>query len=387
MSDVISLLQDLVRLPSVNPSAAAPGEPSGEGGLGDFLERRLQAMGLRAIRQPTALPGRDNVIGVYPGAGGPALLFEAHLDTVSGAGMQGDPFSGELREGRVWGRGACDCKASLAAMLVALERAARESLSTPCLLVGVVDEESLFTGIHTFLAAPPPLPASGAVGGEPTRLRVIDRHAGAVRLRFIAHGRAAHSAYPELGDNAIVHAADLVQALDAHHRDLQMGADPDLGVRTCCPTLIAGGAAINVIPDRCIVGVDRRLRPDERPEDVREELEEVVTWAAGGRFAWETELILLDPPLPPRSPSPLADLCERAVREVTGVAERGMVTYSTDASNLAESGLEAVVLGPGDIAQAHTAEEWVEVAQVEQAEEVYYRILRLAGEPVRAPAG
>jgi acetylornithine deacetylase len=112
----------------------------------------------------------------------------------------------------------------------------------------------------------------------------------------------------------------------------------------------------------------------------------VVTWASGGRFAWETEIILLDPPLtaPPRSP--LADLCERAVREVRGAARRSLVTYSTDASKLAESGpsgqtgLEAVVLGPGDIAQAHAAEEWVEVEQVEQAAEIYYRILRGAGE-------
>jgi acetylornithine deacetylase len=379
MPDLISLLQSLVRIPSVNPSSAAPQEPAGEGPLADFLEHWLQDLGLRPIRQPTGAPGRDNVLAVHPGAGGPAVMLEAHLDTVGGAGMVGDPFSGALIEGRVWGRGACDCKASLAAMLLALRRAVREKLPTACLLTAVVDEESLFTGINTFLRAPLPLPVRGAVVGEPTDLQVIDRHGGAVRLNFVVRGRAGHSAYPELGDNAIIHAAELVQALAAHHRDLQCGADPAAGVRTCCPTLIEGGTAINVIPDRCVVGVDRRLRPDERPEQVQRELEQVVTWAAAGRFTWETEVILLDPPLPPRSPSPLADLCEQAVREVRGTAQRGMVTYSTDASNLAETGMEAVVLGPGDIAQAHGAEEWVEVEQVEQAEEIYYRILAGAG--------
>jgi acetylornithine deacetylase len=380
MSDVISLLQDLVRIPSVNPSTAGPREPSGEGRVADFLEAWLQAAGLRTLRQPTPLAGRDNLLAVYPGAGGPALMLEAHLDTMSGAGMRGEPFSGELAEGRVWGRGACDCKGALAGMLAAVRRAGQERLPTPCLLAALVDEEAFFTGIRTFLRQRPPVPVRAAVVGEPTRLEVIDRHGGAVRLNFVIHGRAAHSAYPELGDNAILHAAELVQALAAHHRDLQLEGNPALGVRTCTPTLIHGGSAINVIPERCTVGVDRRLRPGERPETVREELEQVVTWAAGARFAWETEIILLDPPLTPRVPSPLADLGERAVREVRGAAQRSAVTYSTDASNLAESGTEAIVLGPGDIAQAHSAEEWVEVEQVEQAAEIYYRILEGAGE-------
>ncbi len=375
MSDLIPLLQDLIRIPSVNPSTATPGEPSGEGALGDFLEHWLQDNGLGTIRQATATPGRDNIMGVYPGAGGPGLMLEAHLDTVSGARMIGEPFSGALLEGRVWGRGSCDCKASLAAMLLTLRRAVQEKLPTPCLLTAVVDEESLFTGIHAFLSQPPPLPVTGAIVGEPTGLQVVDRHGGTVRLRFVVHGRAAHSAYPERGDNALLHAADLVQALGAHHRDLQAGADPTLGLRTCSPTLIEGGTAINIIPDHCAVGVDRRLRPDERPERVRQELEEVATWSAAGRFTWDMEIILLDPPLPPRSPSPLADLCEQAVQEVCGASSRGMVSYATDASNLAETGMEAVVLGPGDIAQAHTAEEWVEVEQVEQAEEIYHRVL------------
>ncbi len=376
MPDLIPLLQALVRIPSVNPSSAAPGEPAGEAALGDFLEQCLRDLGLCLVRQATGAPGRDNVLAVYPGAGGPALMLEAHLDTVSGAGMTDDPFSGALSEGRVWGRGACDCKASLAAMLSALSRAVQDNLSTPCVLLAVVDEESRFLGINTFLREPLPLPVRGAVVGEPTDLQVIDRHGGAVRLNFVVRGRAAHSAYPELGDNAILHAAELVQAFAAHHRDLQGDAHRAEGVRTCTPTLIEGGTAINVIPDRCVVGIDRRLRPDERPEPVQRELEQVATWVAAGRFTWETEVILLDPPLAPRSPSPLADLCEQAVREVRGTAQRGLVTYSTDASNLAETGMEAVVLGPGDIAQAHSAEEWVEVEQVQQAEEVYYRVLR-----------
>ena len=380
MSDVISLLQALVRLPSVNPSCAVSGEPTGEGALAAFLEDWLQAAGLRTLRQPTPLPGRDNLLAVYPGAGGAALMLEAHLDTMGVAGMRGEPFSGELAEGRVWGRGACDCKASLAGMLVALRRAAQERLPGACLLTAVVDEESFFTGIRTFVRQDPPLPVRGAVVGEPTGLEIIDRHGGAVRLTFVVHGRAAHSAYPELGDNAIVHAAELVQALAAHHRDLQTEGDQAAGARTCTATLIHGGSAINVIPERCAVGVDRRLRPGEEPERVREELEQVVAWASGGRFAWETELLLLDAPLASRTPSPLADLCERAVREVRGAARRNLVNYSTDASKLAERGLEAVVLGPGDIAQAHAAEEWVEVEQVEEAAEIYYRIVRGAGE-------
>ncbi|HEY3398164.1 MAG TPA: M20/M25/M40 family metallo-hydrolase [Armatimonadota bacterium] len=379
MSDVISLLQSLVRIPSVNPSSAGPQELGGEARLVDFLEDWLRAAGLQTTRQPVA-PGRENLLALYPGSAPRALLLEAHLDTVGTAGYHGDPFSGAREGGRVLGRGACDCKASMAAACCAARRVAQERLAGGVLLAFTVDEEHLFAGINTLVAAPLPLPVAGAVVGEPTGLDVINRHGGAVRLWLTVHGQAAHSAYPQYGRNAIFAAAHLITALEHHHLELQAGADPEQGVRTCSVTLVQGGDVINMIPDWCRVGVDRRLRPDEQPAQVLEQLREVAQRAVAQGFPWELETILLDPPLPPATPAPLAELCRQAVQAVRGSAQMRGVNYSTDASNLAQIGMEAVVLGPGDIAQAHTAEEWVEVAEVEQAEEIYYRIVREVGE-------
>jgi len=371
MSDVVSLLQDLVRIPSINPASARSEESAGEGLLAETIEQWLAEAGVPVARQ-TVAPGRHNLLAVVPGQGQPGLLLEAHLDTVGAAGMSHPPFSGEIRDGRVWGRGACDDKASVAAMLLATRRAARENLPCGLLLALVVDEEYGFTGIERLLAEPLPLAVRGAVVGEPTGLEVIDRHGGAVRMRLTAHGRAAHSAYPEAGDNAIYHAMRLVEACERHHAELQQ-RDLD-GVRTCSVTLIEGGEAVNIIPESCALTVDRRLAPGERPEAVRAMLEALLAAAAQGHFACETAALLLDPPLSPREPAPLAELCLRLAGEVTGQRVRRGVTYSTDASNLAETGLEAVVLGPGDIAQAHGAEEWVDAEQVEQAAEIYYRL-------------
>jgi acetylornithine deacetylase len=199
-------------------------------------------------------------------------------------------------------------------------------------------------------------------------------------MRFTALGRAAHSAYPEQGENAIHHAMSLVQAFERHHQQLQAATAPGEGVRTCTVNLIEGGEAINIVPARCSVSVDRRLAPGERPEAARAELEAVASEASAGQFRCETQALLLDPPLTPHSPAPLAELCLQVAAEVTGYSGRRGVNYSTDASNLAETGMEAVVLGPGDIAQAHSAEEWVAVEQVEQAAELYFRLARAAAE-------
>ena len=378
MSDVITLLQDLVRIPSVNPASALPAEPAGEGPLADLIQIWLEAEGLPVVRQ-TVSPGRDNLLSFAPGQGGPGLLLEAHLDTVGTSDMVGFPFSGELREGKVWGRGACDTKASVAAMLIALRRAARENLPGGVMLALVVDEEYGFTGIERLVREPWPQPVAGAVVGEPTGLRVIDRHSGAVRMKFIAEGRAAHSAYPERGANAIHHAVALIGAFERHHEELRATA-AEGSARTCTVTLIEGGEAINIVPARCAVSVDRRLVPGEDPAEVRAELEAVAQAAAGGRFPVQSEILLLDPPLNPRTPAPLVELALRVTAQVTGASERTAVNYSTDASNLAATGLEAIVLGPGDIAQTHGAEEWVAVEQVEQAAEVYYLLAAAAHE-------
>ena len=385
MSEAVSLLQQLVRIPSVNPaclsgSPTPAGAPApGEGPLVDFLEQWLGEAGL-ATRRQTALPGRDNLLALVPGRRPGGLLLEAHLDTQGPAGMSHAPFSGALAEGRVWGRGACDTKAGMAAMLVALRRAAAEGPPTGALLALVVDEEYQFAGIERLVADLPPGPWRGAVVGEPTGLQVVNRHGGAVRLRCELRGRAAHSSHPEQGENAIYHALRLVEAVRGYHERLRRRpvADPQVPP-SCTVTLIEGGEAINVVPEHCVVSLDRRLHPWEEPPAVQAELLALAAEAVG-EAPLHCEVLLLDAPLAPRPDSALAALCLEAVREVGGPGELGGVAYGTDASNLARAGLDAVVLGPGDIQQAHAAEEWVETDQVERAAEVYYRLLTRAQE-------
>lgn len=374
MSEVSDLHAALIAIPSVNPSGRLVEAPEeGEERIARFIHDWLVARGIETHTQEV-MPGRANVVARVPGRVEPPIVFEAHMDTVSVEGMTVAPFEPRLEGGRVYGRGACDAKGCLAAMMVALARVAEgEPPPRSVVLCAAVDEEYLHSGARRFLQDSGPVAA--AVIGEPTLLRVVVAHKGALRLRVTTFGVSAHSSAPERGVNAIYRMARAVLALEDYAAGLAARPPhPLVGRPTLSVGTIHGGVAVNVVPERCEIMVDRRVVPGETPDEARAEIEAALApvLAAGD---------LIEPTLKDRAVETSADeeivkLALAATRPVTAIGVPEGVAYCTDGCDFAARGIPLVVLGPGDIAQAHTADEWIELAQLEQAVEVYERIMR-----------
>jgi len=384
-SDVVALTARLVAVDSVNP--AVSGRPDAEAAVGALVAEVAAGWGLPVRRLP--VPGRapNILVGHGPRAGRPWLVFESHLDTVGTDGMTIDPFGGTIADGRVHGRGTSDTKGSGAAMLVALrDHAAAGGGPADVAILFAVDEEISRAGIDTFigthLAALGGRPAA-AVVGEPSMLRPIVAHKGVVRATIRTTGRAAHSSDPSKGRSAIADMVTVIGALEREHIALLDASHPLTGPAVGSINTIRGGTGVNVIPERCEIEIDRRTVPGEDGAAVLAALERVL---AGLRAA-DPELdvaiadALIHPVFDPAVGAAWAAIAGDVVRAAGHDATPAGVGYGTDASAFAAAGIPAVVLGPGDIAQAHTADEWVAVAQLEDAVGIYRALMD------RGPAG
>jgi acetylornithine deacetylase len=368
LSPVLRTLSDLVRINSVNP-AFEGGRPEAE--IAEFVRRFFERRGIEA-RLQEVLPGRPNVIARVPGRDpSRRLILEAHLDTVTTAGMTIPPFEPVVRDGRLWGRGACDTKAGLAALMHAAAALCEERVTPPCELwiVGAADEEHGFKGVLKLCEG---LRAAGAVGVEPTELRLVTATRGCLRWRIVCRGRAAHSSKPHLGVNAIVAMARVILALETDAAGLARTRHPLVGSPTLSIGTIRGGVQVNIVPDRCEIQVDRRLIPGEEAEQVARHYAALV----GAPDVSMEPPMLVDPPL---ETAPTASVAAVASRVLGAMGLDGApigVPYSTDASKLARAGIPTVVWGPGSIDQAHTADEFVACHEVERAVEFYGRVMR-----------
>lgn len=368
------LLRGLVTVPSVNPGNDPTGE--GEGALGAWLAAYGRAEGF-AVGTQEVLPGRPNVLLDLGLEGLPTLALVTHLDTVSRQGLTPRAAAVTLEDGRLYGRGACDAKASLAAMLHALQllRPHRERLRVNVQVAAMMDEEHTFQGVLGYVRAlsPDRLPVA-AIVGEPTRLQVVIAHKGVLRFRLVTHGRAAHTSQPELGRNAIEMMADLLVALRARFAAEASPPHPLLGLGALTVSQIAGGVAVNVVPEICTITIDRRLLPGESPDAVLVWIDHLLAdlRAAEPTFAAEREApFLVDAALETPPDAPIVAAVLGARNALLGPSAPVGAPYGTDGSKLARGGVPTLVLGPGDIAQAHTADEWVELAQVAQAAQIY----------------
>ena len=369
---VTHLLGELVAINSVN--AAYPGG-TGEADLAAYVERHCRRLELDVTRQSVA-PGQDNVIATLavPNAMR-TLLFEAHMDTVALAPMGDDGLQPKIRAGRLYGRGACDTKGSLAAMLVALERLRdrRAELTTNVALLAAVDEEHGATGIKTFCAGD--APASAAVIGEPTELRLVVAHKGCVRGTIRAVGRAAHSAEPERGVSAIEGMADIILALRGLRERLAERVHPLTGSPTLTIGLIEGGNGANVVPELCAITYDRRVTPGEDPADVIAALDaalDEVRARSPELTIHRDEPYLVDEALDTDPASGLVTAARAACAAAGLNAVPVGVPYGTDASKLqARRGIPSIVFGPGSISRAHGADEFVPLDDLTHAAAVY----------------
>ena len=382
MAGVVELLAELVRINSTNASMP---DGAGEAELGRYVADFGRLMGAE-VRLEEVLPERSNVYVRLPASSGDAaeqprrLLFDVHLDTVPLAPMP-DALSPVVRDGRMWGRGACDTKGSLAAVLKAMERVAQmgSGRKREVLLLASVDEEFRKRGVTH--AVQQGLTAEAAIVGEPTSMRPVVAHKGAVRWRFTTIGKAAHTSRPENGNNAILQMMEVIGTLEERVVPrLDTITHPLLTPPTLTVGRIEGGLGVNIVPERCWIEIDRRTLPTEDPDEVLAEIDAVMGDLMARRPDVRVERdapFLSESGLETAPDAPVVRAVQAACRLAIGsgfdVSPAG-VPYGTDGTAL--RGVPSVVIGPGDIAQAHSADEWVELAQVEAAERVYYEVMR-----------
>lgn len=373
--DPVALTRVLVSVESVNPVLAPGG--SGEVAIAGLCLDWLAAWGLEAEDVEVA-PGRHNVVARLPGTG-PTLLFNGHLDTVGVEGMTLDPFGAELADGRILGRGSCDMKGGVAALLAAASRLAKlRPGERPNLVVALTcDEEHASLGMDALVQSG--VRADLAVVCEPTSLTVMPAHKGFVWLRAAFRGRAAHGSRPEVGVDAIRHAGLYLAALDAYQAELRARpAHPLLGHGSLHAGTIRGGAAESVYPEACELLLERRTMPGERPGEVVAEFQAVLDELSGREPALRAELTMTleRPGTEVAESSTLVQGLLKAGEEV-GIPPRveGMTAW-VDAAFLNEADVPAVCFGPGDIGQAHSADEWIEADQIGRCADALERFAR-----------
>ena len=297
------------------------------------------------------------------------------MDTVTLEPMP-DALSPRIGDGRLYGRGACDTKGSLAGMLYALkllkEQGAGQHASV--LLAATVDEEVAYRGVLALVEAKPE--ANAAIVGEPTSLVPVIAHKGCVRWRIRTHGRAAHTSKAQEGNNAIYQMVEVIRCLrQTLEPRLAQRIHPLVGTPSLCVSVIHGGLQVNIVPNECVIEIDRRTVPGETHAQVLDEVDRVLDEIRRREptFVIEREApTVADWPLDTPADSAIARAALAACRAIRGSADLGTVAYGSDASKLSVLGhIPSIVLGPGDIAQAHTADEWVPVAEVVQAAEIY----------------
>jgi succinyl-diaminopimelate desuccinylase len=363
----IELAQGLLRVPSVNP----PGDVSA---CADVL-----AGAFREAEIPVELvegePGRVNVVArLTGGRGGRRVMLNGHLDVVPAtAGWQVDPFEGRIDGGRLIGRGAVDMKSGVAAMAAVMEELRRrgEPRRGEVLFTAVADEE---TGSHhgTQLLLRRGFRADMAIVGEPTNLEISHGNRGSWWATVTITGKAAHAARPHLGVNALAAAAEFVRLVEAFKPDR---TDPRFEVPTASltPTVIQGGVKSNVVPDRVVVTVDRRMVPGESSATAEQELRTLLARLDRPGVRAEVEVHPSYEPYIVDEDAPVVAILREACARVLGRTPRlSGKAGATDASHLFHlGGIQPVIFGPGDPTLAHTSHEAVEVRQIASAAWVY----------------
>ena len=365
--DVAALTRALVRVDSRNPTLVA-GAP-GEAAVAHLLADVLDAWGFRVELQDAA-GGRPNVVArVGAARGGRSLMFNGHLDVVGVDGMVHPPFDAEERDGRLFGRGASDMKAGVAAMCAAAARAsADDRLAGEIVVAAVVDEEFESLGTRALVAGG--VRADAAIVTEPTRLAIMPAHKGFVWLDVVLRGRAAHGSRWDIGVDAIRHAGLLLAELDRIDTDvLPTRQHALLGRPSVHASLIEGGTGMSTYPERCLLRLERRTIPGERVTDVIAEVEAACASVRACRptFAAELTVGVTQSPSDVAVGAPVVRALDAALR-ACGEAVRidGMSAW-TDAAILNDAGIPAVCFGPGDITLAHAAEEYVIIEEIERA--------------------
>jgi acetylornithine deacetylase len=373
--DATALTRALTRIDSRNPTLS-PGAP-GEHEIGHALGELLSRWGF-TVNLTESAPGRPNLTARIGPAGSPAMIFAGHLDTVGVEGMSHDPFAATMTDGRIYGRGSADMKSGIAAMCAGALRAhdsAGARARGQIIIAAVTDEEYESLGMRSLVSGG--LSAEAAILTEPTRLAICPAHRGFVWTEIEFTGRAAHGSRYDIGVDAIRHAGLVLAELDVLEKGaLRSRSHPLLGRASLHASTISGGIGMSTYPDRCTLTIERRTIPGETAEHAVQEVRDACdrVMQANPGFSAAVRLLTAQLPSDVSTEAPVVKSLERALN-AEGLESRieGMSAW-TDAAILNEAGIPAVCFGPGDIALAHAAEEWVPVNEIEKATDVLARV-------------
>lgn len=368
-SATLRYLRDYVAIPSVNPMGRSDLSDGivGETRLAEHLRAQLRGLGVDA--ELVGQGNRQSVVAEVRAQDPRAerVLVASHIDTVPVDGMVIPPFDPRVEGGRVLGRGSCDTKAGMACLVAALEQVLpRGTLRRNIIVVGEADEELSSIGVRDVVSALGGRRPDWVLATEPTELRVVHAHKGVVHARLEATGRACHASEPDLGKNAIVALARATIALDDLATRLAQHEDASLGPATLSVGRFEGGHAPNIVPNSAALVADRRVLPGETVADVERQIEEALARAGVGDSVRIASCQLEKPALDTPADHASVLACAAALRSSDCAVRTGGVAFGTDAGVFeAEVGVPGVVMGPGSIRRAHTADEYVEIDQVE----------------------
>ncbi len=372
MSAVVERLAACVALPSPTP----PGDVARVAG---WVQAWAEGFGASVTRQYVT-PDACNVLASLRFGDGPRLVLNSHMDVVdpSTQDWATPPYDPVVRDGRMIGRGTCDAKGSLVAMLAAMERLARrDDLTGEVLLTAVMGEEAGGLGSAHLVAQG--LRADAAVVGEPTGLAVARAHKGTYMKRLRFAGRAAHSASPWLGHSAVADAAAFVAASEAETVRLAASPHPALGPATMTVTVMSGGSLQNTVPDEARLIVDRRLVPGETHDACDRELRAMLD-ALGrtrpGLDVAEPEVVVATVPSETAAGEPVVAAALAAAADAGRPGEPAGFNAGCDMSKLVGAGIPTVICGPGGLSEAHRPDESVPLDEVEAAVDIYEGIAR-----------
>jgi acetylornithine deacetylase/succinyl-diaminopimelate desuccinylase-like protein len=372
---VVDLLQNLVSIPSVNPHGNPGTDATGEKAMGEYVAQFLRRLGAEVALEEID-PGRPNVVARFHPEKEPAarIAFAPHLDTVSVAGMTIPPFDPAIRDGKLYGRGSSDTKGPMAAALWALrewaESPERARSRVEWTFFALMGEEAGNDGAHA--VANSGFTSDLMLVLEPTALEVVTAHKGVLWIEVRTSGIACHGSTPEKGQNAIYAMRRVLELIEQKMiPELAAHAHPQLGPTTVNVGTIAGGSKVNIVPDACRIELDCRLVPGVEPEHLRVLLEVIL------RETVPEATVILQ-----RASHPLHTNTSLPWVKRLGATARGFTTapWFSDAAVLGHDGCPAVCVGPGDIAQAHTKDEFIRLSDLEDGTDFFRRWIHTAEE-------
>ncbi|MCH2117533.1 MAG: M20 family metallopeptidase [Pirellulales bacterium] len=387
---LVELLQQMISFDTVN--RVNEGVPFVEGELAAHLEALAEGWGLQTARLPIAQNGSLDQAGFNllvtheVDQKFPWLLFDSHLDTVTVEGMTIDPFGALVEDGKIYGRGACDTKGTGACMLWALKSAVEAGgLQANIAILFSVDEEVSRIGVSAFVQhqlASLHWTPSAVIVGEPTTLQMITAHNGTVRWKIETQGRAAHSSDPSQGRSAITDMIKVIGVIEAEYIPKLTAEYPLVGTAQCSINMITGGSLVNVIPEFCTIEVDRRLVPGEDAESILPAVETVLQTLAEENP--ELNATQQEPHISLALPADGNQVLKARVGTILesfGFSSTAQgAKYGTHASDFAALGIPSLVLGPGDIDQAHRKDEYIALDQLESGMQVYQALMAQPGD-------